>query len=303
MWNQHSIMEEIILRFPVIAEQIFDQLDNQNVTKCREICKSWYDVTDRLQWIRKIQKLTKDHQISWKLVFVKIPTHFLKKLALTCEEYHDDIFHWLCSPLHTAAHSGDLQLFKHIYEKSKDKNPKGTLGQTPFHAAARNGSLEIFRFIMERAEDKNPKDKLGWTPLYLAAEHGHLEICKLICEKVSSLNPRTDCGRTPLLEAANEGHLEICKLLVLKVEDKNPSDEKGLTPLHAAARKGYLEIYKFIAERVKEKNPDEYRDGITPLYLADVYGHYEICQLIYDYKIKQRDAELSNPEKKRREKK
>ena len=78
-------MEEIILRFPVIAEQIFDQLDDQNVMKCREICKTWYDVTERLQWIRKIQKLTKEsknHQSSWKSVLVKIPIEFLKKLTL-----------------------------------------------------------------------------------------------------------------------------------------------------------------------------------------------------------------------------
>ena len=303
-------MEEIILRFPVIAEQIFDQLDDQNVTKCRKICKTWYDVTERLQWIRKLQKLTKDHHISWKSVLVKIPTHFLKKLAV---EYDLDPFPigipirifqsgWKWSPLHTAAHSGDLQLFEHIYEKSKDKNPQDKHGQTPFHAAAVHGSLEIFEFILERTEDKNPKNKYGWTTLHLAAEHGHLEICELIFENISSLNSRTDCGRTPLHEAAIEGHLEICKLLVLKVEDKNPSDEKGLTPLHAAAKKGYLEIYKFIAERVKEKNPED-RDGRTPLRLADDNGHYEICQLIYDYKIKQRDAILSNPEKKRRKKK
>ena len=42
------------------------------------------------------------------------------------------------------------------------------------------------------------------------------------------------------------------------------------------------------------------RSGKTPLQLADDNDHYEICQLIYAYKIKQRDAELSNPEKKRR---
>ena len=164
------IMEEIILRFPVIAEQIFDQLDDQNVMKCREICKTWYDVTERLQWIRLIQKMTKDqgigvwtandaklyndHQISWKSVLVKIPTHFLKKLAVT-----RDWFGWKrCpTPLHTAVHSGDLQLFEHIYEKSKDKSPQDTEGKTPFHAAAEHGSLEIFKFIMERAEKENPK--------------------------------------------------------------------------------------------------------------------------------------------------
>ena len=104
---------------------------------------------------------------------------------------------------------------------------------------------------------------------------------------------------TPLYEAAIEGYLEICKLLVLKVEDKNPIDQWGSTPLHYAAREGYLEIYRFIADTVEDKNPED-GEGKTPLQLADDNDHYEICQLIYAYKIKQRDAELSNPEKKRR---
>ena len=278
LWNQHTVMEEIILRFPVTAEQIFDQLDDQNVMKCREICKTWYDVTERLQWIRKIKHLTKhnpysskDHQISWKLVLVKIPTHFLEKLAVTL-----DWEGWKrCpTPLHTAVYSGDLQLFEHIYEKSTDKNPQDPDGQTPFHAAAEHGSLEIFKFIMERAEDKNPQNKHGRTTLHLAAEHGNLEICKLICENISSLNSRNDRGRTPLHQAAIEGHLEFSR--------------------HAAAREGLLKIYKFIAERVKEINPE------------DRIGHNEMCRLIHAYEIKQmkeRDALLSYLEKERRKKK
>ena len=302
-------MDQIILRFPLIAEQIFDELDDQNVSKCREISKTWYDATERLHWARKIQNLTKEnkkHQISWKSVLVNIPTDILKKLALSCEEYHYNIPQWPdgteCSPLHIATCSGDLQLFKHILEKAKDKNPEDTLGQTPFHNAAAYGSLDIFELIMEKAEDKNPKDKQGWTSLHHAAAAGHLEICKLICENTSNLDSRTDVGMTPLHEAAIEGYLEICKLLVLKVEDKNPIDEWGSTPLHYAAREGYLEIYKVIADTVEEKNPED-GEGKTPLQLADDNDHYEICRLIYAYKIKQRDAKSSNPEKKRRIKK
>ena len=48
-------MEETILRFPLIAEQIFDQMDDQNLTKCRGISKTWFGVTERLQWTRKIK--------------------------------------------------------------------------------------------------------------------------------------------------------------------------------------------------------------------------------------------------------
>ena len=132
----------------MIAEQIFDQLDDQNLAKCRGISKIWYDATERLKWKRQIQKLSEEnvkHQTSWKSVLVKIPTEVLKKLALACEEYHYNILQWPdgveCSPLHIAACSGDLQLYKHILEKTKDKNPKGHMGDTPFLTAASYGSF------------------------------------------------------------------------------------------------------------------------------------------------------------------
>ena len=303
-------MEETILRFPLVAEQIFDQLDDQNLTKCRGISKTWYGATERLQWTRKIQKKTKEnksHQVSWKSALVNIPKEFLKKLVLACEEYHLKNSHWQYSPLNYATYSGDLQLFKYIYEKFKDKNPKEpSMAETPFHNAAGHGRLDIFRFIMERAEHKNPKDRHGWTPLHLAASEGHLEICKLICENAYNLNSKSnedfDGGMTPLHQAAIEGHLEICKLLVLKVADKNPHDKCGFTPLHAAAREGNFEIYKFIAERVENKNPAD-SDRETPLSLATKNGHEQICRLIYAYIKRQSNQKLSNQEEKRRKKK
>ena len=73
-------MDEIILRFPLMAEQIFEELDDQNLTKCRGISNIWYDATERIQWTRRIQNLTKEnrnHQSSWKLVLAKIPTEIL----------------------------------------------------------------------------------------------------------------------------------------------------------------------------------------------------------------------------------
>ena len=312
-----------------LYEKVFDELRKQRENKERDhrlgtrgAVRSEADIEDvieRLQWIRKIQKMANDrfqsfhmkysyehklyddHQISWKSVLVKTPTHFLKKLAVT-----RDWFGWnRCpTPLHTAVHSGDLQLFEHIYEKSKDKNPQDPDGRTPFHAAAEHGSLEIFKFIMEKAEGKNPSMKFGRTTLHLAAAHGHLEICKLICENISSPDSRSDCG------CLNSGCLNSgCLNCGLNC----PCGNFERTPLHEAAINGHLEIYKIIAERVKEINPKD-RNGNTPLRLAEEKGHHEICRLIRSLppyvsifqaynQIKQRDAKLSNPEKKRRKKK
>ena len=132
------------------------------------------------------------------------------------------------------------------------------------------------------------------TSLHDAAAEGHLEICKLICENISSLDSRSDCG-------------------CLNCGLNCPCCNFERTPLHEAAINGHLEIYKIIAERVKEINPKD-RNGKTPLRLAEEKFHHEICRLIRSLppyvsifqaynQIKQRDAKLSNPEKKRRKKK
>ena len=39
--NSEPNMEGFFDRFPHLSEMIFDELDNQNLSKCREVCKSW----------------------------------------------------------------------------------------------------------------------------------------------------------------------------------------------------------------------------------------------------------------------
>ena len=47
-------MEDFILRFPHIAEKIFEQLDDKSLTNCREVTKPWQKFIDdlNLTWIR-----------------------------------------------------------------------------------------------------------------------------------------------------------------------------------------------------------------------------------------------------------
>ena len=50
-------MEYLIERFPHIAEQIFEQLDNKNLSKCREVNKVWKNFIDERNypWIRIVK--------------------------------------------------------------------------------------------------------------------------------------------------------------------------------------------------------------------------------------------------------
>ena len=152
-------MEEIVLRFPVIAQQIFEQLDNQDLIKFREVDKSFCSSIDqnRLIWTRMIKKYIKDNnkfRKSWKLVMEKVTVKTLEDLALTTTkfgieyeekiEYHSgmleageqrrrtfpQILHppclfapENCAPQHIVAKCGNLTLYKFITDKTGEINP------------------------------------------------------------------------------------------------------------------------------------------------------------------------------------
>ena len=53
-----SNMEQVFDEFPLSAKEIFEDLDNKNLTKCREICKLWRDFIDneKIVWNRILMK-------------------------------------------------------------------------------------------------------------------------------------------------------------------------------------------------------------------------------------------------------
>ena len=39
-------MEEILIRFPAVGENIFKQLDNKDLVVCKTLSKTWYNFLD-----------------------------------------------------------------------------------------------------------------------------------------------------------------------------------------------------------------------------------------------------------------
>merc|ERR1712111_134551 len=119
---------------------------------------------------------------------------------------------------------------------------------------------------------------------HMAVNNGDLDMCRLFVENVQDLNPPEKFGCTPLHLAAEKGHLDIFRLLIENVKEKNPARKlageivgDGSTPLHEAARKGNLEICRLISENVQDKEPIN-RYGFTPLKLAELNHHDDVCQ-------------------------
>ena len=80
--------KKFIARFPEMAEQIFNELNNEDLIKSKEVDKAWWDLIDqRLVWKRMIQSCTRKvehYKSEFNLVLKKIPSENLKKFALAC---------------------------------------------------------------------------------------------------------------------------------------------------------------------------------------------------------------------------
>jgi len=288
-----DLMDTLWLRFPHIFGTVLEFLDNQSISNCRHVNKSWKNSIDsnKTIWHRIIAKklIHMNNSKSWKYILDKVPFEILKEIGEGVMKFLSDIekdmpsyYGLLYSPMHTTAGLGLLKASKYIVTKTNDCNPANSWGHTPLHLAAERDHTDICRLIIDNVSDKNPCDyHERWTPLHYAARNGNVEICQLILANVSSKNPASDNGLTPLHRAALFGNIEICQVIMENVSDINPADNDGWTPLHDAAGEGHVEICKYIIDNVSVKNPAK-NDGSTPLHLAAEKGHVEVCRLIMD---------------------
>ena len=71
-------MDQILIRFPVVGQYIFKQLDDKSLGNCRGVNKIWGNFLDHdsLLWRRRIQKYDKNQtefQDAWNLITTKVP--------------------------------------------------------------------------------------------------------------------------------------------------------------------------------------------------------------------------------------
>ena len=96
------------------------------------------------------------------------------------------------------------------------------------HFAAFNNNLEVYRMIIQKVKDKNPSYGTGDTPLHFAARKGHFSIAELIVNNIDDLNPRNNKGQTPFDCAIV--HKDIQKLIetAMSKQIENASEKRQL---------------------------------------------------------------------------
>ena len=179
-----------------IGEIIFDQLNNQDLRNCREVCKDWRTAIDseKYFWIRAI----KAHNSKFMLfneVLLKSDVKTIRGLALATKLYYfkfsQDLneFESPKCQLHFAIWLGNKDVFLAIWDKIGVISRQQPIchGLLPLQYAAEYGSIQVFQILYEATEDKDPKSKYGYSLLHFAADNGKFEIVDYILNTVRIL--------------------------------------------------------------------------------------------------------------------
>jgi len=290
-----SNMEELFEEFPPVAKQIFEKLDNKNLTKCREVCKSWQKFIDneKITWNRILMKFPLGEGLNlWKLNEENRLVN--KALNLEWKYGHKN---WDFDPHFTVVFIVDtINVLEIIWPKSVlDVNKKvldGTevdLQLLKEETDEENLKSEKYQkwerepesFISRKSSYKKPK-KAPWMKIRslwsnTPGQEKYLEVSH--CGKLLTVQgPRY--GRTEMHIAAMTGQTKVFQTMLEKADDKNPKDNNWDTPLHFAADGGHYTICKLIIDAgITDKNPSN-TSNETPLDLATSNNHTEVGRLI-----------------------
>ena len=124
--SRHPQMNEISLRFSDLAKRIFNKLNHENLSKCKNVSRSWssfrnQDVLFLKRMIKKYTNNISEFKEAWRCVMTKTGLENIRILAMAikhflsihpskCEIEQGECKHRTVSfsPLHLAVESGQL---------------------------------------------------------------------------------------------------------------------------------------------------------------------------------------------------
>ena len=209
-------MEEVLVRFHQIGKQIFEELDNQSLTKCREVNESWRGFIDGEKTIpfRIIKSLTNVPDTYLKKNFGKVDLAFVTELVKNIQHAYSEVHHdqhnfkyrywdpeWLIIERKSRPR---IRIFiTGALSKTIKKCVKRTNLQPVQKLMAKLNTGELFLTPMGDVSKSNPtnlSNGCGETVLHFAAKNGYLSVCKLIAENIQEKNPQSywEWESTPL---------------------------------------------------------------------------------------------------------
>ena len=82
-------MEQVLLRFPMVAQQLFKQLDTENLVNCKSVSRNWQEFINdqKFYTIRKIEILSKLPEFDWQKIFQHINHEAVTEFGLMVSKF------------------------------------------------------------------------------------------------------------------------------------------------------------------------------------------------------------------------
>ena len=156
-------MEEVLLRFPHLGQNIFKSLTNEDLVQCREICQMWKDFIDVEKFfaIRRIRAFFMKLPISLEKALKQSTFEQVKEMASTIQKFQE-MWNSEMSPLYDAAAMEDYKIFWEIFDESnidlsKDKEltPLQMAAGKSYRISAKSFGRNYPCFNLENIENSN----------------------------------------------------------------------------------------------------------------------------------------------------
>ncbi len=219
------------------------------------------------------------------------------------------------SPLHLAAHYGDLAICELLVVRGADVNSKlpsegkswiDPVLRIPLHHATESGNGRLVEFLLNHGAEVGAVDSEGQTPLHGAAEFGDAAMVETLLARGTPVNAADKGGRTALYHAAERRDLAMVKTLLSYGANPDGKDRDGQTPITIATSRGSGEIVGLLTnrsaritihsaasmgdltalERLVEEGVDVNRldvQGQTALHAAAIAGQLEAVRWLVEH--------------------
>ncbi|XP_061190120.1 putative ankyrin repeat protein RF_0381 [Saccostrea echinata] len=186
---------------------------------------------------------------------------------------------------HSAAYSGNTQLFVILQENGVNVQAKSNKGETPLHVASEQSKIDLCRHLLKTSENEDLvkiKDKDDMSVLHSAAASGYIGLFKLYIDRGLSAVDFTREGKSVLSYAARNCRIEMCKYIVEKYGELVwHIDNLGENVLHDAARGGNSEVFEIFISHGLSANTKS-KNGETVLHIGCSNNKFKFCDFVLE---------------------
>ena len=287
-------MDEVILRFPTVANNIFKEIDNEGLTKCKEISKLWCDSINNQKdiWLRIIRLQYDGPSQLWKMEgkMLKNKAKFWTSNDKWSENRVRNKLTFIknISKQTTFSTKSDGKVIHKDYEgiSSVELWKKGEPDTEGYFTLEHHKVTKFLSAISAtNLEIKDPYEHLKafsdlWKSVICKTSTGTVRDIALAVHKFFGTDDHGKEQYPPHHVVAAVGSKELYKYVANRTGHfNNRSLRSESSPLHYSAMFGNFEISKLIIENENNKNPQD-KLGITPLHAAATHGKLETCKLI-----------------------